>query len=170
MSGDITRSAPGNLVGSSHLSARPGHKAYSTGFRIPTNNIDDYAHPSLDPSEWEFELDNDFAATLSSRLRSIKGISLHQTPSTASLCVICRDFQGRLLDAEFKISYAIQTLQTNSKAKSCDLCYLLWRNCRDRLDGGCKSVHLQRAGSVVRLRGTTHPVLTVLRSDGKSPH
>ena len=163
------RPAPVDIIGSSHLPVPNGHRAHSAGLRIPTNDMVDYAHPSLDPEEWEFEIDNDFAATISSRLRSTTGNSPHQTPPSAKLCTICRGFQDRLLDAEFAISYATQTLQTHSKAKSCDLCCLLWQTCHDKVEGGCKSVHLQRAGSTVRLRGTKHPVLTVLRSDGKSP-
>jgi len=132
------------------------------------NSMISYAHPSLDPEEWEFELDNDFAAILSSRMRTITGISPHQTPLLARLCTICKDFQWRLLDADFAITYATQTLRTNSKAKSCDLCYLLWRTCRDNLGEACESVHFQRAGSTVRMRDMKHPLLTVLRSNGKS--
>jgi len=163
------RSAPGDIIGMPHLPVPTGHRAHSDVLTTPAIDMVDYAHPSLDPEEWELELDNDFAATLSSRLRSIMGMSPHETPQSAKLCTICRDFQGRLLDAEFAISYATQILRINSEAKSCDLCYLLWQNCRDKLDGGCESVHLQRTGSAIRIRGLKHPVLTVLRSDGKSP-
>jgi len=160
---------PGDIIGMPHLPVPTGHRAHSDALTTPAIDMVDYAHPSLDPEEWEFELDNDFAATLSSQLRSITGMSPHETPQSAKLCTICRDFQGRLLDAEFAISYATQTLRIHSKAKSCDLCSLLWQNCRDKLNGGFESVHLQRAGSAVRIRGLKHPVLTVLRSDGKSP-
>ncbi|KAI4671387.1 uncharacterized protein J4E88_009052 [Alternaria novae-zelandiae] len=163
------RPAPGDIIGMPHLPVPTGHREYSDVLPVPAIDMVDYAHPSLDPEEWEFELDNDFAATESSRLKSITRMAPHETPPSAKLCTICRDFQGRLLDAEFAISYATQTLRINSEAKSCDLCYILWQNCRDKLNGGCESVHLQRAGSAIRIRGLKHPILTVLRSDGKSP-
>ncbi|KAI4613988.1 hypothetical protein J4E80_006677 [Alternaria sp. BMP 0032] len=160
---------PVDIVGTSHLSVPTGHRAHSTGLRIPTNEMVDYEHPSLDPEEWEFELDNEFATTLLSRLRSVTGISPHQTVPSARLCTICRDFQERLLDADFTISYATQRLRTNSNARSCDLCCLLWPTCRDKVKGGCKNVQFERAGSTVRMRGTKQPIVTVFRSDGKSP-
>ncbi|KAI4710301.1 hypothetical protein J4E89_004754 [Alternaria sp. Ai002NY15] len=160
---------PVDIVGSSHLSVPTGDRAHSTGLRSPTNEMVDYEHPSLDPEEWEFELDNDFASTLLSRLRRITGISPHQTAPSARLCTICRDFQGRLLDADFTISYATQRLRTNSNAKSCDLCCLLWSTCREKVKGGCKNVQFERVDSTVSMRGTKQPILTVLRSDGKSP-
>jgi len=183
------RPAPEDMSSWSNLLVSTSQIAYSNGLRIPTDDPVDYAHPPLDPEEWEFELDNSFAATLSSRLKGITGTSPHRPPSSAGLCTLCRDFRERILDADFAISYPTQTLRTNSKAESCHLCCMLWqtcrdiaegrgiaevwtkgwRVCRDILEGRCKSVPLERVGSTLLMRGMRHPVLTLLRSDGESP-
>jgi len=173
---------PEELMGSSQSLGPTGRTAHLAGLPVPSDIID-YTHPSLDPEDWTFEPENDFATTLSPRLGSITGISPHQTPSSTRLCDRCRDFEKRLLDANFAIIYTTQTLRMNARAGTCDMCCMLWRSCFDIAIGWSKyqqiwdgrggawdkSVSFERAGSFLRMSDTKCPVLTILRSNGKSP-
>lgn len=168
--GQKPRPAPVETAGSSDLLAPPtSRKSHAAGLRAPPYDMTDYAHPSLDPEEWEFVLDNKFVAELWSQLRNTTTVPPHQAASSARLCDVCRDFEARLPDANFAITYETQTLRLNADDERCNLCPLLWRACGDKIQGQCERVQFQRVGSTVRMTGTKHPVLTVLRSDGKSP-
>ena len=167
--GQKPRPAPVETAGSSDLLAPPtSRKSHAAGLRAPPYDMTDYAHPSLDPEEWEFVLDNKFVAELWSQLRNTTTVPPHQAASSARLCDVCRDFEARLPDAKFAITYETQTLRLNADDERCNLCPLLWRACGDKIQGQCERVQFQRVGSTVRMTGTKHPVLTVLRSDGKS--
>ncbi|CAN9109473.1 unnamed protein product [Alternaria alternata] len=98
-----------------------------TNLRAPPNPKIDYEHPSLDPEDWQLELDNIFAAQLLSRLATISGTSTLQSLPPASLCAECKEFGERLPETNFSMSYTTQVLKHNADAKLCDLCCLLWQ-------------------------------------------
>lgn len=164
------RPAPVETAGSSDLLAPPtSRKSHAAGLRVSPYDMTDYAHPSLDPEEWEFVLDNAFVTRLWSQLWNTTTVPSHELPLSARLCGVCEDFEARLPDADFAITYETQTLRRNAQDERCNLCHLLWQTCGDKIRGQCEKVQFQRAGSTLRMTGTKHPVFTVLRSAGKSP-
>ncbi|KAI4694796.1 hypothetical protein J4E81_006397 [Alternaria sp. BMP 2799] len=164
------RPPPVETAGSADLLAPPTRrKSHATGLRVSPHEVTDYAHPSLDPEEWEFVPDNEFVTKLSSQLRNATNVVSPEAPLSAQSCDVCKDLEARLPDTDFAITYETQTLRQNAQDERCNLCRLIWQTCGDKIRGQSERVQFQRMGSTLRMTGTKQPVLTVLRSDGKPP-
>ncbi|KAF2828834.1 HET-domain-containing protein [Ophiobolus disseminans] len=142
------------------------HLSTSTNLRTPTTPTTDYEHPALNPEDWNFELDNPFAARVLSRSANLTGTPVHHSMSTSKLCANCEHFGERLRDSRFSISYATQTLRRNAAAGSCHLCSLLWQAYCENAPSESKEVQFYRANSTLHMSGTNRPVLTLLRNNG----
>ncbi|CAN9195202.1 unnamed protein product [Alternaria alternata] len=142
------------------------HISTATNLRVPTTHKVDYDHPSLDPEDWQFELDNAFAAQLLSQLDTITSTSSPQSSPAPNLCRDCKEFGERLPETNSSMSYTIQVLKRNADAKLCDLCCLLWQIHRKCASTERKEVRFYRAGSTLCMSGVKNPVCTLLRSNG----
>ena len=164
------RPPPVNTFGSSDLlGPNTGRKVHEEYLGLPPNAAVDYAHPPLDPTDWKHENDNDSVTKLLGKIEDIPIVHPSQTPSSSRLCTICKAFGPRLLETEVAIPHETRALRTNAQNESCDLCCLLWRTFSETVNERCEQVRFQRVGSTLRVEDTKHPVLTVLKIDGKSP-
>lgn len=129
--------------------------------------IDYGADPNLDPNKWEFEVDNEFASSLSPVLSATKG-PLSEIRISLNLCNKCELFRDRLWNPGFTTLYQVQDLKASAEEQKCDLCCLLWRTCERNGGTSNPTVQFQRNGSVLMMNGGHLPVLSVFRSPGKS--
>jgi serine/threonine protein kinase len=158
------RPEPVDTDSSSHLLAPSGpHISTATNLRVPSTHKVDYEHPSLDPEDWQFELDNMFAA----KLDTITSTPSPQSSPAPNLCTECKDFGERLPETNFSISYTTQVLKHNAKARLCNLCCFLWQTHQRYASPECKEVRFHRVGSTMYMSGANSPVYTLLRSNGK---
>jgi serine/threonine protein kinase len=164
--------APRDISGS-HLSApRNDHAPRSTprpnsaGLSVPITKKMDYEHPSLDPADWSFQLDNVFAADVLSKFVPKEAPPSEVTPK---LCDNCRVFCERLSNPTFSISYNTKTLEQNASLRYCDLCFLLWDTYESRSTTRTETVEFQRVGSTLTMSGRNakNPALLLFQSNGK---
>jgi serine/threonine protein kinase len=139
----------------------------TVGLRVPESDRTDYGQISLDPEDWTFSLDNDFAAHLLRGRKDANTLNPRQNSAPARLCTKCQSFGDLLQDETSQISYDTQTLQGSAIANRCELCCLLWQTCKENLDPAPNTVQFQRHNSLLRMRGTKHPVLTLSQSYSK---
>jgi hypothetical protein len=94
--------------------------------RIPESSAVDYGDPLLDPDDWNFVLDNEFAFNfLSDVPASINVASYSEIP--ANICTKCHEFRRNIWSPMFRISYDVDQLRQNAEAQTCPLCCLLWQ-------------------------------------------
>lgn len=143
------------------------HISTATNLRVPTTHKVDYDHPSLDPEDWQLELDNVFAAQLLSRLVTITRTPSPQSLPSADLCTGCKEFGEQLPQTDFSKSYMTRVLKCNADAKLCNLCCLLWQTHQRYASTECNEVRFYRMDSAMYMSGVKNPVCTLLRSNGK---
>jgi serine/threonine protein kinase len=162
--------APVGSEKSPYLSAPPTSrtsKPNSVSLRVPESDRNDYGQISLDPEDWTYIPDNDFAAHLLSGLNDAKIVRPHQRPEPARLCAQCQNFGELLQDETYRVSYDTQILQQSALAKRCELCCLLWQTCEHSLDHARTTVQFRRQNSMFMMSGAKRPVLTLTQSYSK---
>jgi serine/threonine protein kinase len=168
--GSTPKPAPIVSERSPYLSAPPTSRTLMSnpaGLRAPEPDRTDYGQISLDPEDWTFSLDNDFAARLLHGREDAKISSSRQNSAPTRLCTQCQNFSDLLRDEISQVSYDTQTLQRSAIAKRCELCCLLWQTCEENLDQMPTAVQFQRHKSMLRLKGTKRAVLTLSQSYSK---
>jgi serine/threonine protein kinase len=159
--------SPVDSGGSSYLSVSTKSIARNTNTKSTGRLVDDYGHPVLDPEDWTFIVDNDFAAILMSELEKANKSPTQRTSLTTRLCRRCMDFREQLLNANFESTYNPHTLQQNADAKTCELCCLLWQAYKDNKTEDVETIRFWRDRSTLKMNGAKHPVLTLFRRNGK---
>jgi hypothetical protein len=162
------RPAPRDENGSSHLPVPPdshGSRSDSASLVIPTTKKTDYYHPRLDPADWSFHLDNDFATEILSKSGQEGGVSPRLTPK---LCDNCRNFGERMPNSGSSILFNTKTLEQNATACDCDLCSLLWATTKNHANTRTETVEFQRVGSTLTMSGrnTKNPTILLFRNNG----
>ena len=128
----------------------------------------DYGHPRLDPEDWEFLVDNDFAGNVMSRLELDKRLTSLSSPPQARLCETCVSFRLELYRSSMRIRYSTTQLKQNSVLQSCDLCRLLWKAYSEAVSTRTEMVAFERRSTTVWIPGMKHPVLTLYQNKGQS--
>lgn len=160
-----TRSGPFLSIppNSTHRSSRP--EMADIQVREPKQ---DYGHPPLDPEDWEFLIDNDFAGNMMSRSELDRRLTSLRSPPRARLCKTCVSFRIDLYRSPMKIYYSSTELGQNSSLERCDLCKILWKAYSEAGPTRTQVVTFERRNTTVWIAGMKHPVLTLYQSKGKS--
>jgi hypothetical protein len=108
---------------------------------------------------WSFQIDNDFARDL---IRDTGRQALYPRMGVLSLPTCERCHELDFWSLTFELDETVNAL--SEKASRCNFCRLLFNVCR-HLPG--KSVRFYRSGSVIKLDGVEHPVLSICGSPGK---
>lgn len=140
----------------------------SGSLRLPERPRVDYGDPKLDPDDWEFKIDNDFASSVFSAIKNRDGCVVPEARISTKLCVDCKRFRDQLWNPGFNITYSVQELETRANRKECDLCWLLWRTCEPNWGTLFPTIQFERIDSSLRMNGGHLPVLSIFRSSGKS--
>ena len=128
----------------------------------------DYGQPKLDPTKWSFDFDNKFGLKVFSAFKDTSAFPMSVTRVSSDLCEKCKSFRDRFWNVIFSIKYEVRELETNAKAKKCDLCGLLWKTCDDNWGAMFSEVTFERSGSALTMNSRGLPVLSISRSPGKS--
>lgn len=139
----------------------------SEHLRRPHKSRVDYGHPKLDPTKWEFKVDNTFAAEVFSAYNGTTTFPLPNTKVSSNLCANCKSFRERVWNIIFSIKYDVQNLEAKAKAKECDLCELLWATCQRNWGVMFPEVSFERFGSFLTMNAGGPPVLSMSRSPSK---
>ncbi|KAH8719330.1 hypothetical protein GQ44DRAFT_659386, partial [Phaeosphaeriaceae sp. PMI808] len=160
---------------SSNLSITPHSMSRKTkpgGLGVPEPDKVDYGNPKLDPENWDFILDNKFAANMLSSLATNSNLPSFADSPAVILCRKCQEFHNKMWSPLVKVTYSTQRLMQNAAEKNCDLCCLLWQTCQEHCHttSGTASatVQFQRWDSTLAVVGRKHPVLTLFRNNGTS--
>jgi serine/threonine protein kinase len=162
------RPAPRDSNRSSYLAAPlDPHRSRSNSadLVVPATRKTDYDHPKLDPADWSFHLDNDFATEMLLNLGQEEGVPFKLTPN---LCGNCRNFGGQLPNSMSSISFKIKTLKQNATDRDCELCCLLWATAKHNLNTRSETIEFQRVGSTLTMSGrdTKNPTILLFRNNG----
>ncbi|KAJ4365826.1 hypothetical protein N0V83_008447 [Neocucurbitaria cava] len=160
--GSPARPAPVYPTKSFSSSLSIPRKSNSEGPMIPVLDKVDYGNPKLDPDDWNFILDNTFAANLLSNLLGSSIVPPH--PSIPdSICSRCQEFHDKMWSPIVRVSYDTQQLMHSALGQTCNLCCLLWQTCKEYSRTTFSTVEFLRSDSTLTLRGVRQPVLTLFR-------
>jgi hypothetical protein len=135
--------------------------------RVPRDVRGNYASPKLDPEDWKFRLDNEFATSFFEKHLAIDDPLSSTSIVPTRLCEKCRDSFCRGVSSPFfSIAYSTSSLSANAYAKCCDLCVLLWKVCMDNSSIGHSTVRFERRGSTLQMSNRRFPVLSLCRDHG----
>jgi serine/threonine protein kinase len=140
----------------------PKYRNRTSLVKIPRQVRGNYDCPDLDPEDWQFRLDNEFAVKIFEQLVA-SDVLPPASPAhvTDHLCDKCRDFQGDVWSPFFSMTYETELLYQNTASRSCDLCALLSRVCQDNASATHSSVGFERRNSTIRMTNVRLPVLSL---------
>ena len=130
------------------------------GLTVPKPDKFDYGNTDLD-NNWVRFVDNEFAPDISAARAAAS--PPRDTP-TSNLCTTCQALRDGLWRPAFSQAYKLSDLKTAFKAKSCDLCGLLWLTCERLHITKGPDVLVTREGSYLKMNSLPEPALAVLRN------
>jgi len=133
------------------LAERPGYS--TTSMASLTKSLSTLSHSST--------------KSLTGQTRLLEDTTLHvNTSKQHPLCEACRAVRDGIWNPGFAKTYQISSLKERAKAKSCDLCGLMWRACeRFELNRQMHAnARFERVGSFFKLNDILTPALSIFRS------
>ncbi|KAF2688472.1 HET-domain-containing protein [Lentithecium fluviatile CBS 122367] len=170
---DAPRSAPPkNLTHASGNGGAEGadNSSPSVGMSQPTGNGEVTSEGLTAPEakrldeQWNFEVDNQFAASIISAYKASAGSRVPDACPTSQLCDRCRSMREELWRPGFNVIYDTAGLAARAEARVCHLCRLLWRTCQKFGVAAYPTAKFDRELSLLKLNGGSFPALSVFRS------
>ncbi|KAF2653766.1 hypothetical protein K491DRAFT_602167 [Lophiostoma macrostomum CBS 122681] len=145
------------------------HSEYQTDATAPTSihRIISDEFTQLD-DEWDYIIDNRFARTLMSAVKTNDLSYGRPTHLSSKLCSECRILLDGLSRPAYSIVYKVPQLEYRATSQICDLCVTLWRTCRRFNGRSYPTAQFDKRGSFVTINGRGYPALAIVQTTGKS--
>jgi serine/threonine protein kinase len=129
-----------------------------------------YEHPTLDPDDWRYKLDNSFATALFKHLDGNKKLLMPGPVPVAELCPHCEGLRDFVWQPTAHFSMERSDLENRAKLDKCSLCRLLWKACNSvqETETPAEVLNFRRIDAGLCINDSRLPALSTFRGPCKS--